>query len=82
MVENANVGIESGLDRALAKDGCGEGVNRLERGEVEIAQGGQFPNRGQLGADTVAQLSGSLLGEGDGDDLGRSDPAAHEVDDP
>ncbi len=78
LVELHEGGIDTRLDRPLAQQPGGEGVNGRDRGVVEARQGkrepltqgrrlgvaGQYPF--EAAADALAKFAGGLFGEGDG----------------
>ncbi len=86
LVEHLEVRRQRRLDGELGEQPAGEGVQRADRGLVQVGHGRHArrrvgARRGERDAQAVAQLCRSLLREGDRGDAGDRDAADDEVDD-
>ena len=91
-VHHLEAGVQPRVERPLAQQARGEGVNRLDVRRVDLLDGGPQPvllagvgavqRAVEIAAHAVAQFARRLLGERDRDDLAQLRPApAHRLDD-
>ena len=82
LVEHAEVWIESGIERALAEQGRGEGVDGGDLRGLDLAHRAGQAGASELLADSFAEFASGLLGERDGDNSAERDAAPGQLDDP